>query len=56
MRATFLGISTLEIDINLAIGNILLSAFTIFQGYCSPYKVKQNNMNELVLLFNLLGF
>ena len=55
VRAIFLGISNLERNLNLTVGNILLSAYAIFQGYCSPYKVELKNINELLLLFNLLG-
>ena len=56
VRIIFFGISILERNLNLAVGNILLSAVGFFQGYCNPYKVKQKNVNGLLLLFNLLGF
>ena len=56
VRVIFFGISTLERNLNLTVGNILLSAVGFFQGYCNPYKVKQKNVNGLLLLFNLLGF
>ena len=55
LRAIFLGISNLERNVSLTVGNILLSGFAIFQGYCSLYKVELKNINELLLLFNLLG-
>ena len=56
LRVIFVGIcSSLERNLSLTIGNILLSAFGFFQGYCSPYKVELKNINELLLLFNLLG-
>ena len=56
LRVIFVGIcSSLERNLSLTIGNILLSAFGFFQGYCSPYKVALKNINELLLLFNLLG-
>ena len=56
LRVIFLGIgSSLERNLSLTVGNILLSAFAIFQGYCIPYKVELKNINELLLLFNLLG-
>ena len=56
VRVIFFGISTLERNLNLTVGIILLSAVGFFQGYCSPYKIKQKNVNGLLLLFNLLGF
>ena len=56
IRVIFFGISTLERNLNLAVGNILLSAIGFFQGYCNPYRVEQKNVNDILLLFNLLGF
>ena len=56
VRVIFFGISTLERNLNLAVGNILLSAIGFFQGYCNPYRVKRKNVNDILLFFNLLGF
>ena len=54
IRVIFFGISTLERNLNFTVGSIVLSATGILQGYCNPYKVKQKNINELLLLSNLL--
>ena len=54
VRVIFFGISTLERNLNLTLGIILLGAIGIFQGYCNPYKVEQRNVNGILLLFNLL--
>ena len=56
VRVIFFGISTLERNLNLTVGIILLGAIGIFQGYCNPYKVEQRNVNGILLLFSLLGF
>jgi len=56
IRVIFFGLSTLERNLNLTVGNILLSVIGFFQGYCNPYRVERKNINELLLLLNLLGF
>ena len=56
IRVIFFGISTLERNLYLAIGNILLSAIGFLQGYCNPYTVERKNVNDILLFFNLLGF
>ena len=55
IRAGFFGITALEKSLSLAVGSILLCAIGYFQGYCNPYRVEEKNINDLFLLFNVIG-
>jgi len=53
IRVVFLGISALELKINLMIGNIIVAAICVMTGILHPFKYTFHNYQELLLLFNL---
>ena len=54
-RTVFFTTSSLEMNINLTIGNIFLFVLAGLHGAFKPYKSKLNNFHELAFLFNLHG-
>ena len=54
MRAVFFGLSTLDLDVNLTSGAILLGILLCFQGVAQPFKSRLKNVHESCLLLNLL--
>ena len=52
-RVIFFGLSSLDRDINLIVGAILLAIFSGICGVMQPYKSKVKNYQELILIFNL---
>ena len=55
MRAVLFGVSSLDRNINLSIGIILLSIIIGAHGIAFPYKRRTQNYQELILLCNLQG-
>ena len=53
IRAVFFSISSINEDINLAVGLILLAVILALQGYFNPYKKAINNISELLYILNL---
>jgi len=53
IRVVFYGISSLDRNINLIIGIMLLSIISVFHGFVQPFKVKYKNYQELVYMVNL---
>ena len=54
IRAVFFSISTIDRNINLAIGLIVLGLILALHGYFKPYKKQINNISELLFVLNLL--
>ena len=54
LRAVFFGLSALDRNINLTVGNILLAVTIIIQSRLIPYKDNYKNLHETVFIFNLL--
>ena len=55
IRAVFFGVSSLDRNINLTVGIILLNIMIGGHGIMYPYKRRVQNYQELVLLCNLQG-
>ena len=55
VRVVFFGISSLDININIAISILLLSVIIGLHGVMRPFKIKYKNYQEMLLLFNLHG-
>ena len=55
LRAVFFGLSSLDRNINLMVGIILLGIFGGITGVVRPFKSKVKNYQELLLMFNLHG-
>ena len=55
IRAVFFGISSLDINTNVTVSILLLSAIIGLHGRLSPFKVNHKNHQEMVLFFNLHG-
>ena len=55
IRAVFFGVSSLDKNINLTIGILLLSVIIGLHGILRPYKFKHKNYQEMLLFFNLQG-
>ncbi|XP_065895735.1 uncharacterized protein [Dysidea avara] len=53
IRVAIYGISSLDKNINLTIGVILLSTLAVFQGWIKPFKVTYKNIQELMFTINL---
>ena len=53
VRVVFLGISVLEPNISIMIGNIVVAAICLVTGIMHPFKSALHNYQELLLLFNL---
>ena len=53
IRAVFFGLSSLDKNINLPIGLVLLAAMLGIHGYVRPFKSSFRNIQELVFIFNL---
>ena len=53
MRATFLGLSSLDRNVNLKIGIILMSMLAGVHGLVRPFKNKFKNYQEFIWLMNL---
>ena len=53
IRVVFYGISTLDRNINLTIGVMLLSIIGVLQGILKPFNHTYKNYQELALVFNL---
>ena len=53
IRVVFYGISSLDKNINLTIGVILLSTLAVVQGWIKPFRVKYKNFQELMFIINL---
>jgi len=53
IRVIFYGISSLDRNINLTIGIMLLTFITGLEGVLRPFKIKYKTYQELVLMFNL---
>ena len=53
IRIVFYGISSLDRNINLTIGIMLLTIIAVFQGWSQPFKVKFINLNELMFIVYL---
>ena len=53
MRATFLGLSSLDRNINFKVGIILISMLAGVHGHLHPFKNKIQNYQEFVWLMNL---
>ena len=53
MRATFLGLSSLDRNVNLKIGIILMSMLAGVHGLVRPFKSKFKNYQEFIWLMNL---
>ena len=54
-RTIFFAISSLETNINLAIGSMFLGVLIGVHCLKQPFKAKLNNYHELLFLFNLHG-
>jgi len=54
VRAVFFAISTLDKNINLTIGIVLLAAIEAFHGYLHPFKNAFKNVQELFIIFHLI--
>ena len=55
LRAVFFGLSSLDRNINLVVGIILLGIFGGVTGVVRPFKDNVKNYQELLLIFNLHG-
>ena len=55
LRAVFFGLSSLDRNINLTVGIILLGIFGGVTGVVRPFKNNFKNYQELLLIFNLHG-
>ena len=55
LRAIFLGLSTLDTDVNLSGGIILLGILLCIQGVVHPFKSWLKNVQESVVLLDLLA-
>jgi len=55
LRAILFGLSSLDRNVNLIIGLIVLSIFGGITGVVQPFKSKIKNYQELLLLFNVHG-
>ena len=55
IRVVFFAISSLDRNLNLTIGMLLLSLITTVQGVVGPYKNKTRNYHELAYMLNLHG-
>ena len=55
IRAVFFGVSSLDRNINLTVGIMLLTVIIGIHGITFPYKRRIQNYQELVLLCNLQG-
>jgi len=53
IRVVFYGISSLDRNINLIIGTLLLTIIVGFEGVLMPFKIKNINYQGLVFMFNL---
>ena len=53
VRVVFYGISSLDRNINLTIGAVLLSILAVLQGWIKPFRLKYKNLHELIFLLNL---
>ena len=53
IRIVFYGISSLDRNINPTISIMLLTIIAVFQGWSQPFKVKFNNLNELMFIVYL---
>ena len=53
IRAVFFGLSSLDRNINLIVGILLLSIFGVITGAVQPFSNKIKNYQELILLSNL---
>ena len=54
IRAVFFGLSSLDKNINLPIGLVLLAAMLGIHGYVRPFKSSFKNIQELIFIFNLI--
>ena len=55
LRAVFFGLSTLDTDVNLSGGIILLGILLCVQGVLHPFKSWLNNVQESIVLLDLLA-
>ena len=55
IRIVFFAISSLDRNLNLMIGMLLLSLITAVQGIVGPYKNKTRNYHEIAYILNLHG-
>ena len=55
IRAVFFGLSSLDRNINLLVGILLLSIFEVITGAAQPFTNKIKNYQELILIVNLHG-
>ena len=55
LRIVFFSSSSLDRNINLTIGIIILSIVNIAHAYCKPFKSKIKNYQESLFILNLLG-
>ena len=55
IRVVFFAISSLDRNLNLTIGMLLLSLITTVQGVVGPYKNKTRNYHELAYMLSLHG-
>ena len=55
IRAVFFGLSSLDRNINLTVGIILLCIYAAMTGIAQPFSNKIKNYQELILIFNLHG-
>ena len=53
LRAVFYGISAVDRNTNMMIGILMLGVVGCIFGYHCPFKGKNNNVQELMLIFNL---
>ena len=53
IRVVFYGISSLDRNINLTIGIMLLTIIVGLQGWLQPFKIKFKNLNELMFIIYL---
>ena len=53
LRAVFYGLSALDRNTNMMIGNLMIGIMECIFGLHCPFKHKDKNYHELVLLFNL---
>ena len=55
LRALFFGLSSLDRNINLMVGTVLLGVFGGITGIVRPFKNNMKNYQELILILNLHG-
>ena len=55
MRSVFIGLSVLDKNTYLVIGSLVIGALIIFHGILQPQKSQVNNVQDVLLLFNLQG-